>query len=101
MEHNNVQRYGDEYQCSDCGKAWGVDDVLNNDVPECEIQLRDESPSTEVSMLKAQVTGLKTLIQINEHRMNIPRDINLQWTPKQWYNHLNISKLRGTIKTHE
>ncbi len=92
--HDNAIRYGDEYQCSTCGKSWAVDD---NDVPECEIQLYDDKPSTELSMLKSQITGLKQMIV----ECAPPHDKRFNWTPKQWYNHLNISKLRDTINTHK
>ena len=99
MQHKAI-RYGDEYQCSTCGKAWGIDEP---EIPDCcdNGPTFDESPSIEISMLKAQVAGLKTLIQVNEHRMNIPRNVDLNWTPKEWYNYLNIIKLRDTINTHE
>lgn len=95
MQHKAI-RYGDEYQCSTCGKAWAVDD---EDVPECcENGLTfDESPSIEVSMLKAQVAGLKQMIV----ECVSPYDERFNWSPKQWYNHLNIIKLRDTINTHE
>ena len=97
MQHKNAIRYGDEYQCADCGKSWDVND---KDVPECEIQLHVESPtSTEltVQQLLSQVEGLKSIIceycGEDDHR--------LQWSAREWHIHLNIEKLRATINTHE
>ena len=95
-QHHNAIRYGDEYQCSTCGKAWGVKD---KDIPDCceNGPTFEELPSVEVSMLKAQVAGLKDML--NGYEGN--DGYRLNWSPKQWYNHLNILKLRDTINTHK
>lgn len=99
MEHNAIQ-YGDEYQCSTCGKSWGIKD---KDIPECKYgsPTLDESPFLREQQLLSQVVGLKTLIKINEHRMNIPCDIDVDWDARRWHTHLNIGKLRDAINTHE
>ena len=97
--HDNAIRYGDEYQCSTCGKAWGIDEP---EIPDCApVSMGCDSQFLREQQLLSQVAGLKTLIKINEHRMNIPCDVDINWDARRWYTHLNICKLRDTINTHE
>ena len=97
--HNNAIRYGDEYQCSDCGKSWGVDDVLDNDIPPCTpVTTGCDSPELREQMLLSQVKGLKSLIHqgVDSHNNHM-----VSFTPREWHIYLNIENLRATINTHE
>ena len=65
MEHNAI-RYGDEYQCSTCGKAWSVDDTM----PDCTIDTRlIVEPKTGhnklIAELNANIRGLKMLLHVD------------------------------------
>ncbi len=92
-----MSRYLDEFQCSTCGKSWGVDD---SDVPLCEIRLDEPLSDDHILQLthvRAQVIGLKQMVM----ECASPHEERFNWSPLEWYNHLNISKLRATINTHE
>lgn len=97
--HDSAIRYGDEFQCSTCGKAWSVDDA-DIDIPSCEIRLDEplcDDHKLQLTHMTAQVIGLKQMIV----ECGSPHEKRFNWSPLQWYNHLNIIKLRDTINTHK
>lgn len=82
MSHDE-KRYGDEYQCSKCGKAWAIDDA---DVLECTPVTAIKLPNdgNKIILLETQIHGLKQIIIENGNG----DDERLHWTPQQWFTYI-------------
>lgn len=58
-KHRNVQRFFDEYCCSDCGRSWPVDDPESPEV--CQVQMLDGHGRVmqQLEQIKGQSSGHK------------------------------------------
>jgi len=84
MAHDKI-RYGDEYQCAKCGKAWSIDE---DDVPECTPMTAIKLPATDANkiiMLETQIHGL--IQMFGEYGGE--DDERLHWTPLQWFTYIS------------
>jgi len=92
MSHDPI-RYGDEYQCAKCGKAWSVDD-FGEDIPKCteiiKISLKNISDPHKILMLESQIRGL--IEMFGEYGGE--DDERLHWTSEQWHTYMSYKLTR-------